>query len=117
MFDLADEVFRRAGGGVRRLRPVAAPPREPGRAAREISHGLLYLLPGALFPAVAAVIAPRPLLVALLVAGGLGWVWAAGASWLAFQCLNVDDELTAGRVLAWSTRARAWWWPRSPASA
>jgi hypothetical protein len=103
VFDLADEVFRRAGGGVRRLRSVAAPVRDPGRAAREISHGLLYLLPGALFPAVAAVIAPRPLLFALVVAGGLGWVWAAGATWLAFQCLNVDDELTAGRVLAWST--------------
>ncbi|SNT41596.1 hypothetical protein SAMN05421812_105438 [Asanoa hainanensis] len=103
VFYLAEEVFRRAGGGVRRLRPVAAPLRDPGRAAREIAHGALYLLPGALFPAVAAVIAPQVLVVALLVAGVLGWVWAAGASWLAFQCLNVDDDLTAGRVLAWST--------------
>ena len=105
VFALADEVFHRAGGGVRRLRAVGAPLRDPARAAREITHGLLYLLPGALFPAVAAVIAPRPLLVALVLAGGLGWVWAAGATWLAYQCLNVGDERMAGRVLAWSTAA------------
>ncbi|GAA1894905.1 hypothetical protein [Asanoa iriomotensis] len=103
VFDLADAVFRRAGGGVRRLRPVGPPVRDPARATREIAHGPLYLLPGALFPAVAAVIAPQPLLVSLVVAGALGWVWAAGATWLAYQCLNVDDQRTAGRVLAWST--------------
>ncbi|MEV0717864.1 hypothetical protein [Asanoa sp. NPDC050611] len=103
VFDLADAVFRRAGGGVRRLRPVGPPVRDLARAAREIFHGPLYLLPGALFPAVAAIIAPRPLLFALVVAGALGWVWAAGATWLAYQCLNVDDQRTAGRVLAWST--------------
>ncbi len=105
VFDLADEVYRRLGGNVPRLRPIVEHDRDPGRAWREVSHGLLYLLPSALFPAVVAVVLPRPLVVALVVAGALGWVWAGGSTWLAYQWLNVHDARGAGRVLAWASAA------------
>jgi hypothetical protein len=102
VFELAEEVYRRGieGAGVPRSRRVGGPVRDRTRTARELSHGLLYLLPAALLPAAVALIAARPLLVALVLAGGLGWVWASGTAWLAHQCLNLADERMAGRVLA-----------------
>jgi hypothetical protein len=105
VFDLAEEVYRRLGGTVARLRPLEEAERQPGRTWREVSHGLLYLLPSALFPAVVAVVLPQPLVVALVVAGALGWVWAGGTTWLAYQWLNANDTHGAGRVLAWSSAA------------
>lgn len=98
VFDLAEEVYRRLGGTAPAHRPA---PRRP-RSAREILHGLLYLLPAALFPAVTAVVPQRPLITALVTAGALGWVWSGGAGWLAYQGLNADDPVAAGRVLAWA---------------
>jgi hypothetical protein len=98
VFDLADEVYRRLGGTAPAHRPA---PRRP-RSAREIMHGLVYLLPAALFPAVTAVVPQQPLIAALVTAGALGWVWSGGAGWLAYQGLNLDDPRAAGRVLAWA---------------
>jgi hypothetical protein len=105
VFDLADDVYRRLRGAVPRLRPVREPEPDRGRSVREVSHGLLYLLPSTLFPAVVAVVRPHPLVVALVIAGGLGWVWAGGASWLAYQWLTAHGARRAGRVLAWSSVA------------
>jgi hypothetical protein len=105
VFALADDVFRRLGGSVPRLRSTRNENPEPGRWLRDLSHGLLYLLPSALFPAVLAVVQPHPFVVALIVAGLLGWVWAGGATWLAYQWLNVHDPKGAGRVLVWTSLA------------
>jgi hypothetical protein len=105
VFELAEDVFRRLGGPVPRLRRMTEPRRGAARAWRDVSHGLLYLLPSALFPAVVAAVSPRALVAALVVAGGLGWFWAGGANWLAYQWLNRHDTRTAGRVLAWSSAA------------
>lgn len=66
---------------------------------RVISHGLLYLLPATLFPAAFAVVGPASLVVGVVVAGGLGWVWAAGASWLAFRLLGRGHAGSAAHVL------------------
>jgi hypothetical protein len=66
---------------------------------RIIAHGLLYLLPATLFPAAFAVVGPESLVVGVVVAGGLGWVWAAGASWLAFRLLGRGYPESAARVL------------------
>ncbi|MFI5908205.1 hypothetical protein [Dactylosporangium sp. NPDC051541] len=95
VFDLAEAVYVRVADRRPPARPLEVPP--PNR--RELLHGLLYLLPSALFPAVVAIVAPHPLVVALLTGGALGWVWAGAASWLAYQGLNVGDPRAAARVL------------------
>jgi hypothetical protein len=104
VFELAAEVFRRLGGSVQTL-PVRKSATDWGRSLRDTFHGVLYLLPSALFPAVIATIAPNQLVAALLAAGTLGWVWAGGSSWLAYQLRGLGDERTAGRVLACSSIA------------
>src|SRR5690242_478080 len=103
VFALSEDVFHRLGGSVPPRRSARVENPEPGRWLRDLSHGLLYLLPSALFPAVLAVVQPHPFVLALVVAGLLGWVWAGGATWLAYQWLNVHDARGAGRVLLWST--------------
>jgi len=103
VFALSEDVFHRLGGSVPPRRSARVENPESGRWLRDLSHGLLYLLPSALFPAVLAVVQPHPFVLALVVAGLLGWVWAGGATWLAYQWLNVHDARGAGRVLLWST--------------
>jgi hypothetical protein len=103
VFLLSEDVFVRLGGSVPRWRSLRVENPEPGRWLRDLSHGLLYLLPSALFPAVLAVVAPHPFILALIVAGLLGWVWAGGSTWLAYQWLNVHDAKGAGRVLIWTS--------------
>jgi hypothetical protein len=100
VFMLSEEVFHRLGGSVPRWRSLRVENPEPGRWLRDLSHGLLYLLPSALFPAVLAVVAP-PFIVTLIVAGLLGWAWAGVTTWLAYQWLNVHDARGAGRMLIW----------------
>lgn len=103
-----DDVFALAAEVYRRLPPTPPPapptPEVPGWRAgrRDISHGLLYLMPGALFPAVLAAVGRGPLVVVLVLTGGLGWAWSGGASWLAYRRLGASDPPGAARVLAWS---------------
>jgi hypothetical protein len=102
VFVLAAEVHRRAAvdhsaaAAVRRIsqRSVAG--------LRDIGHGLLYLLPAAVFPAVLAVVGQRSLLLGLLVAGGIGWIWAGTAAWLAYRLLGRRHPGGAGRLLRWA---------------
>jgi hypothetical protein len=102
VFDLAGEVFHRLAPG-----PPPAPPPAPvvpawRSGARDASHGLLYLLPGALFPAALAALGRGPLVTALVLTGGLGWAWSGGASWLAYRRLGAGDPAGAARALCWS---------------
>jgi hypothetical protein len=105
VFALADEVCRRVGptgstvvsraGTARRLSPDWC----------DITHGLLYLLPAAVFPAALAALGRRSLVLGLVLAGGVGWVWAGGATWLAYSLLGRGCPGSAARVLRWSAVA------------
>jgi hypothetical protein len=105
VFALADEVCRRvrpAGSAA-----VSAPgmARRLGPDLRDITHGLLYLLPAAVFPAALAVLGRRSLVLGLVLAGGVGWVWAGGATWLGYCLLGRGHPGSTARVLRWSAMA------------
>jgi hypothetical protein len=102
VFVLAAEVHRRAAldrsaaAAVRRISVRSA------AGLRDIGHGLLYVLPTAVFPAVLAVLGARSLLLGLMVAGGIGWVWAGTSAWLAYRLLGRRHPGGAGRLLRWA---------------
>jgi hypothetical protein len=66
---------------------------------RQISHGPLYVLPSAVFPAVMAVVGRRSLVLALVVASGLGWVYAGVAAHAAYRLLGLGRPGAAARLL------------------
>src|SRR6266536_883925 len=101
VFALAAEVHRRAGQARSSSAPVRRMARRWLAELRDIGHGLLYLLPAAVFPAVLAVLGHRSLLLGLLVAGAIGWVWAGAAAWLAYRLLGRGHPGGAGRMLRW----------------
>jgi hypothetical protein len=105
VFALAVEVFRRLGPT---LPPVteAAPAGRHGRrweSLRQIAHGPMYVLPSAVFPAAMAVAGRRSLVLALVFASGLGWVYAGTTAHAAFRLLGFDRPRSAARVLRGST--------------
>lgn len=105
VFALAEEVWHRTGEGAQLL---GAPPRARGdrtRAVRDVSHGLMYLLPAAAFPAALALLGQRSMVLGLLITGGLGWVVAGGASWLAYRVLGCGCPGAAALVLRWAALA------------
>ncbi|MFY1691195.1 hypothetical protein [Plantactinospora sp. WMMB782] len=102
VFRLASEVFWRMGPPS----PVddqAGPPAATGPhrwdALRTIAHGPLYLLPGAAFPAVLAVVGRPGLVLGLVMAGTLGWVWSGVAAYSAYRLLGLRRPGSASRVL------------------
>jgi hypothetical protein len=107
VFELAEVVYSRLNGSGSRVgvRPAARAGGGARDAWRDVSHGLLYLLPSAVFPAVLAFIEPTSVVVALVLAGGLGWLLAGTASWLAYQLLGLGDPQSASRLLCWFTAA------------
>lgn len=111
VFVLADEVRRRAG-------PREAGPKEAAAAVvhardrphwtsatRDVTHGLLYLLPAAVFPVGLASVGPTSLRLSVVLVGALGWVWSGSSAWLAYRLLGRGFPGGAGRVLAWATLA------------
>jgi hypothetical protein len=113
VFELAEDAHRRIA-----LARMAGPPVPPGPAAaadpaapaprrrrtwREVSHGLLYLLPSAAFPAALALLDHASLVLVVVLAGAVGWVWSSVTSWLAFQYLGARRPASAARLLRWST--------------
>lgn len=107
VFALAERVFERlhpAGSfhstveSRLAIRAARWRPMQP-QALREISHGVLYLMPCAVFPAILELLDRRQLVLGLVLGGGLGWAWAGGASWLAYQALGRGHPHVAGRVL------------------
>jgi hypothetical protein len=115
VFLLAEDAFRRVALARVTAGPVrpdtgdtetsdrAAEPRR--RTWRDLSHGLLYLLPSAAYPAALAVLDHASLVMAVLVAGAVGWVWSSVAAWLAYQHLGARRPASAARLLGWSTVA------------
>jgi hypothetical protein len=99
VFDLAEELFARldTGAAGRGGHPVTGAGRRA--AVRDVSHGLVYLLPAALLPTLPALVGVHRLVLALVIASGLGWVWSAGSAWLAYRLLGRGLHASAGRVL------------------
>jgi hypothetical protein len=103
VFELADDVYRL-------LAPVpdvaATRPTGGWRAAlRDLSHGLLYLLPTAMFPAVFAVLGRGSLVLALVLVGLLGWVWSGAITWLGYQWRGRGQIREAASLMRRSTAA------------
>ena len=105
VFALADEVRRRVGPAGSTAVSAPGMARRLGPELRDITHGLLYLLPAAVFPAALAVLGRRSLVLGLVLAGGVGWVWAGGAAWLGYCLLGRGYPGSAARVLRWSAVA------------
>jgi hypothetical protein len=102
VFLLAAEVHRRAAVDSSAAAAVRRISRRSAAGLRDIGHGLLYMLPTAVFPAVLAVLGERSLLLGLMVAGGIGWVWAGTSAWLAYRLLGRRHAGGAGRLLRWA---------------
>jgi len=98
VFALAEAVYARLP-----RRPVTAdPPRR--RASRRndlriLSHGLLYAMPSAVFPAVYPLLGLPGLVTGLVFATAFGWVWSMGSSVLAYRLLGLGHTAVAARVL------------------
>jgi hypothetical protein len=105
VFALAKEVRLRAGSAGPTAAPATGTARGWTLALPEVTHGLLYLLPATLFPAALAVLGRRSLVLGLVLASGLGWVWAGGATWMAYRLLGRGHAGSAARVLRWSALA------------
>ncbi|HET6776025.1 MAG TPA: hypothetical protein VFH36_22125 [Acidimicrobiales bacterium] len=103
VFVLAEEVHRRVGPADATVAVAASPP--PSSALGDVTHGLLYLLPAAVFPAALAVLGRRSLVLGLVLAAFVGWVWAGGATWLAYRLLGRGHAGSAARVLRWAAVA------------
>jgi hypothetical protein len=100
VFALADEIRYRVGSTDA---PVATRIKRPvdwRGAIRDVGHGLLYLLPAAVFPAAMAFVGPRSLALGLILAGAIGWVWAGGATWMAYRLLGRGYPGAAAKLLA-----------------
>lgn len=121
VFTLASEVFRRIGplrhtadgatggdgaAGAGAQTPAAS---GPGRwdALRPISHGPLLVLPSAAFPAVLTAVGRPGLVLALVLAGTLGWVHSGVAGYAAHRLLGQGRPRSAARLL----RTAAWTGP------
>lgn len=101
VFDLAQEIHRRAGA-------ATGPPPEPSAsvaAGRDLGHGVLYLLPAAIFPAVLAALGAGAPIRGILVVAWASWVCSGVAAWLGYHLLGADRPGSAARVLRWSTAA------------
>ncbi|WP_229401988.1 hypothetical protein [Micromonospora okii] len=101
VFVLASEVYRRMGPIQPDAHPVrASPATRNGRDdLRTISHGLLYVLPSAAFPAVLAVVGRPGLVLGLILAGTLGWVYSGVLAYAAYRLLGLGRPRSASRLL------------------
>ena len=102
VFGLAEEVYRRLGPNQVAGKPARRPAADRVAALREVLHGALYLLPTAVFPAVLSLVGRASLVTGLMIAGGMAWILAGGASWAAYRLLGAGHPVGAGRVLRWS---------------
>jgi hypothetical protein len=99
------DVFVLAGEVHRRVTPpeptTEARPRERWRTTRELSHGLMYALPSAAFPAALGLLGTRALVAGMVFATATGWVWGMGLSTIAYRMLGKGRPDAAVLVLRW----------------
>lgn len=99
------DVFVLAGEVHRRVTPpeptTDVRPRERWRTTRELSHGLMYALPSAAFPAALGLLGTRALVAGMVFATASGWVWGMGLSTIAYRMLGKGRPDAAVLVLRW----------------
>ena len=100
VFALADAVYQRmpaASGPAVDDEPPAQG--QPGGSVRMLTHGLLYILPSTVYPAVLVALGPAAMIRGLVFATTLGWVWGMGTSVVAYQLVGRGKDRSAGRAL------------------
>ncbi|MEV6523890.1 hypothetical protein AB0M43_18225 [Longispora sp. NPDC051575] len=96
VFALAEDIYRRIphrGPGEPHPRPDRI------QALRELSHGLLYTLPSAVFPAVAFLLGAKDTITGMVYATAFGWVWTMGWTSVAYRMLGHGRKDLAAMVL------------------
>ncbi len=102
-----DDVFALADA-MSRLMPAATgaaagddlpAPARPGGAVRLLAHGLVYLLPTLVYPAVLIALGAQAMIRGLVFSTALGWVWGMGMSAVAYQLVGRGKDRSAGRAL------------------
>ncbi|SMD25674.1 hypothetical protein [Kibdelosporangium aridum] len=100
VFTLASEVYKRM--------PAQTPPaaKDAPKPAKEwtiriIAHGPLYVLPSAVYPAVLMSLGGSAMVIGLVIATAIGWVWGMGMSSVAYQLLGHGRPNAAARMLRW----------------
>jgi hypothetical protein len=100
VFALADLVHRRlpgvADGAVTEIFDMPARSR---RVLRVVTHGLLYIMPSAVYPAVLIMLGAPAMIRGLVFTTALGWVWGTGMSAVGYQLVGEGKERAAGRAL------------------
>ena len=105
-FVLAAEVFRRMGPPSPVDEGTRVPPPDSDGwsvALRPVSHGLLYALPSASFPAVLVIVGRPGLVLGLVCAGTLGWIYSGVVAYSAYRRLRLGRPRSAGRILRTAT--------------
>jgi hypothetical protein len=100
VFVLADAVYQRlsASAGPAGDDQPTAGEKAPG-TVRLLAHGLLYVLPSTLYPAVLAALGSAAMIRGMVFATTLGWVWGMGMSAVAYQLAGQGKDRSAGRAL------------------
>jgi hypothetical protein len=99
-----DDVFALADAVYHRLPVVTDPsagddaPAPSAGSARSLTHGLLYILPTLVYPAVLIALGQAAMLRGLVFATTLGWVWGMGMSAVAYQLVGHGKEQSADRA-------------------
>ena len=96
VFALASALYRRlpaAGAEAAPAGPV------PGGSRRLLTHGLLYILPSTVYPAVLIWLGAAAMIRGMVFATTLGWVWGMGMSAVAYQLVGQGKDRSAGRAL------------------
>jgi hypothetical protein len=74
-------------------------PARSGGTLRVLTHGLLYILPTTVYPAVLIALGARAMIRGLVFSTALGWVWGMGMSAVAYQLVGHGKDRSAGRAL------------------
>lgn len=98
VFAVAEELYRSVP---RRLKVAADTPFSSGRwqTLRELSHGVLFVLPALAYPAISQAIGSKGLLVGLVLSTAVGWAWGLGMSWLVYRLIGRGFQEEAARLL------------------
>lgn len=111
VFALAETVRTRVAGGSAAghgvPHPGAVPLPERRAASRSevdwgassVGHGPIYLLPALSMPALLSLVGTSHVVLALVLGGSVGWVWAVVTSWLAYTTWGVAGRESGNRQL------------------
>lgn len=97
VFAVAEELYRSVPRRLRQKREKT--PSQRWQEIRELSHGVLYALPTAVYPALAAIIGNQALFWGLLISTAVAWIWGLGMSWLVYRLIGRGFEEEAIRLL------------------